>query len=68
MSNGYPPAGSQNAGQGNVPWGGPFPALHMWPLHDTFQMKMIHLPQGEKVSCSSWIQGMISADITRSAD
>ena len=53
MSNGYPPAGSSGpgaGGQGQGPWGGPFPALHLWPLHDTFQMKMIHLPAGERVS------------------
>jgi hypothetical protein len=33
-------------------WGKPFPSLHLWPLQDTFQMKMIHLPEGQRVSGS----------------
>ncbi|TXT05583.1 uncharacterized protein COLE_06903 [Cutaneotrichosporon oleaginosum] len=33
----------------NAPWGGPFPSLHLWPIQDTFQMKMIHLPGGQRV-------------------
>jgi hypothetical protein len=31
------------------PWGGPFPSLHLWPIQDTFQMKMIHLPEQARV-------------------
>lgn len=38
---------SQNSVQ---QWGGPFPSLHMWPVPDTFVMKMIHLPPGQRVS------------------
>lgn len=34
------------------PWGGPFPSLHLWPIQDTFQMKMIHLPAGQRVRTS----------------
>jgi hypothetical protein len=30
-------------------WGGPFPSLHLWPIQDTFQMKMIHLPDQQRV-------------------
>lgn len=30
-------------------WGGPFPSLHMWPVQETFSMKMIHLPEGQRV-------------------
>lgn len=37
-------------GQGGEPWGGPFPSLHLWPLQNTFETKMIHLPDGQKVS------------------
>ncbi|WVR04799.1 hypothetical protein IAU60_001811 [Kwoniella sp. DSM 27419] len=33
-------------GQG---WGGPFPSLHLWPVQDTFVMKMIHLPEGQRI-------------------
>ena len=61
MSNGYPPAGSSGPGAGGPgqgPWGGPFPTLHLWPLHDTFQMKMIHLPVGERVSVGICILSM----------
>ncbi|EIW71048.1 hypothetical protein TREMEDRAFT_27547, partial [Tremella mesenterica DSM 1558] len=29
--------------------GSPYPSLHMWPLHDTFGMKMIHLPEGQRI-------------------
>ncbi|KAK8847602.1 hypothetical protein IAR55_005461 [Kwoniella newhampshirensis] len=36
-------------GGGNTPWGGPFPSLHLWPLQDTFGMKMIHLPDGQRI-------------------
>jgi hypothetical protein len=43
-------AGQQAQQNQNVPWGGPFPSLHLWPLNETFVMKMIHLPQGERVS------------------
>lgn len=35
---------------GYLPWGAPFPSLHMWPLQDTFGFKMIHLPPGQRVS------------------
>jgi hypothetical protein len=35
--------GSVNAGE-ELPWGAPFPSLHMWPLNETFATKMIHLP------------------------
>lgn len=31
------------------PWGGPFPSLHLWPLNETFVMKMIHLPPSERI-------------------
>ncbi|KAL1413275.1 hypothetical protein Q8F55_001030 [Vanrija albida] len=34
---------------GTVGWGTPFPSLHLWPIQDTFQMKMIHLPAGQRV-------------------
>ncbi|WVW78216.1 hypothetical protein I302_100167 [Kwoniella bestiolae CBS 10118] len=45
---------NQNQGQGGqanggVPWGGPFPSLHLWPLQDTFVMKMIHLGEGQRI-------------------
>ena len=39
----------QHGQQQQQPWGGPFPSLHLWPIQDTFQMKMIHLPAGQKV-------------------
>ncbi|KAI5453359.1 hypothetical protein NCC49_005838 [Naganishia albida] len=39
----------QAQAQGSFPWGGPFPSLHLWPLNETFVMKMIHLPPGERV-------------------
>jgi len=46
------PAQSQSQPNGNgAPWGGPFPALHLWPIHDTFVMKMIHLPDQQRVGC-----------------
>jgi len=35
--------GSMNVGE-ELPWGAPFPSLHMWPLNETFTTKMIHLP------------------------
>ncbi|WVQ79848.1 hypothetical protein IAT38_001948 [Cryptococcus sp. DSM 104549] len=38
--------GVNNGGQ---PWGGPFPSLHLWPMQDTFAMKMIHLPEGQRI-------------------
>ncbi|ODO08541.1 hypothetical protein L198_00271 [Cryptococcus wingfieldii CBS 7118] len=41
------PGGGQP--QGGEQWGGPFPSLHLWPLQDTFQMKMIHLPEGQRI-------------------
>ena len=42
---------SANGGMhGQAPWGGPFPSLHMWPIHETFAMKMIHLPDQQRVS------------------
>ncbi|OXG99127.1 hypothetical protein C370_07444, partial [Cryptococcus neoformans A1-35-8] len=41
------PGGGQ--AQGGEQWGGPFPSLHLWPLQDTFQMKMIHLPEGQRI-------------------
>ncbi|WWC59685.1 uncharacterized protein I303_102247 [Kwoniella dejecticola CBS 10117] len=43
--------GQGQNGQGNngLPWGGPFPSLHLWPLQDTFVMKMIHLPEGQRI-------------------
>lgn len=34
---------------GGPAWGGPFPSLHLWPLNETFVLKMIHLPEGQKV-------------------
>lgn len=37
-------------------WGSPFPSLHLWPLNETFVMKMIHLPSGQKVS-TRWLGG-----------
>lgn len=42
--------GPNSGGGGEVPWGAPFPSLHLWPIQDTFQMKMIHLPEGQRVS------------------
>ncbi|KAJ9122277.1 hypothetical protein QFC22_001697 [Naganishia vaughanmartiniae] len=42
-------AGQQAQQNQNVPWGGPFPSLHLWPLNETFVMKMIHLPPSERV-------------------
>ncbi|KAJ9100510.1 hypothetical protein QFC21_003550 [Naganishia friedmannii] len=48
------PEAAQQAQQNqNVPWGGPFPSLHLWPLNETFVMKMIHLPPGERVSTTA---------------
>ncbi|WWC68153.1 uncharacterized protein I206_102076 [Kwoniella pini CBS 10737] len=41
--------GQGGQSNGNVPWGGPFPSLHLWPLQDTFVMKMIHLPDGQRI-------------------
>ncbi|WRT64575.1 uncharacterized protein IL334_001507 [Kwoniella shivajii] len=41
--------GGQGQANGNLPWGGPFPSLHLWPLQDTFVMKMIHLPEGQRI-------------------
>lgn len=32
-----------------LPWGAPFPSLHLWPLNETFVMKMIHLPAGQRI-------------------
>ncbi|GHJ87254.1 hypothetical protein NliqN6_3656 [Naganishia liquefaciens] len=37
------------AGSQQQPWGGPFPSLHLWPLNETFIMKMIHLPPNERI-------------------
>jgi hypothetical protein len=34
---------------GNQSWGAPFPSLHLWPLQETFSMKMIHLPDHQRV-------------------
>lgn len=42
-------SGPNSGGGGEVPWGAPFPSLHLWPIQDTFQMKMIHLPEGQRV-------------------
>ncbi|ORY21745.1 hypothetical protein BCR39DRAFT_552966 [Naematelia encephala] len=33
----------------SAPWGSPFPSLHLWPIQETFQMKMIHLPEGQRI-------------------
>ncbi|WVF69585.1 hypothetical protein IAT40_004363 [Kwoniella sp. CBS 6097] len=47
-----PNPGGQGQGGGNgnnLPWGAPFPSLHLWPLQDTFVMKMIHLPEGQRI-------------------
>jgi len=45
-----PPVQSQVQQNGNgISWGGPFPALHLWPIQDTFVMKMIHLPEQQRV-------------------
>lgn len=33
----------------SLPWGAPFPSLHLWPLNETFVMKMIHLPAGQRI-------------------
>ncbi|OXG75109.1 hypothetical protein C350_05288 [Cryptococcus neoformans MW-RSA36] len=41
--------GPNSGGGGEVPWGAPFPSLHLWPIQDTFQMKMIHLPEGQRI-------------------
>ncbi|WWD21686.1 hypothetical protein CI109_106172 [Kwoniella shandongensis] len=41
--------GGGAGGGGGTPWGGPFPSLHLWPLQDTFAMKMIHLPDGQRI-------------------
>jgi hypothetical protein len=39
------PSGYGQGGHGEeMPWGGPFPSLHLWPLNETFATKMIHLP------------------------
>ncbi|WVQ98264.1 hypothetical protein IAU59_005387 [Kwoniella sp. CBS 9459] len=40
---------NNGANGSNLPWGGPFPSLHLWPLQDTFVMKMIHLPDGQRI-------------------
>lgn len=43
-------AAQSNGGQRDgVQWGGPFPSLHLWPIQETFTMKMIHLPEGQRV-------------------
>ncbi|KAJ9093922.1 hypothetical protein QFC19_008155 [Naganishia cerealis] len=42
-------AGQQTQQNQTTPWGGPFPSLHLWPLNETFVMKMIHLPPGERI-------------------
>ncbi|OCF77160.1 hypothetical protein I204_02872 [Kwoniella mangroviensis CBS 8886] len=41
--------GQGGAGPAQPLWGGPFPSLHLWPLQDTFVMKMIHLPEGQRI-------------------
>jgi len=41
---------SQGSNSNNLPWGAPFPSLHLWPIEDTFAMKMIHLPEAQRVS------------------
>ena len=33
----------------SLPWTPVYPALHLWPMQDTFVMKMIHLPDGQRV-------------------
>ncbi|TXT16079.1 hypothetical protein VHUM_00582 [Vanrija humicola] len=42
-------AQAAGAAANQQPWGTPYPALHLWPIQDTFQMKMIHLPAGQRV-------------------
>lgn len=46
---------STGATSNGVPWGAPFPSLHLWPIEDTFAMKMIHLPEGQRVSWFAYI-------------
>ena len=41
---------------GGPAWGGPFPSLHLWPLNETFVLKMIHLPEGQKVGF--WLEAI----------
>ncbi|WWC86694.1 uncharacterized protein L201_001571 [Kwoniella dendrophila CBS 6074] len=43
------PQGQGGQNNGGLPWGAPFPSLHLWPLQDTFVMKMIHLPEGQRI-------------------
>ncbi|OCF44842.1 hypothetical protein I317_01331 [Kwoniella heveanensis CBS 569] len=42
-------AGQGTTNANGLPWGAPFPSLHLWPLQDTFVMKMIHLPEGQRI-------------------
>lgn len=62
-------SGPNSGGGGEVPWGAPFPSLHLWPIQDTFQMKMIHLPEGQRVSFeSSTTSFPVAADVVGKAD
>ena len=63
------PGGYDQGSQGEeIPWGGPFPSLHLWPLNETFTTKMIHLPPitgrnpAERVSvdCLSFLDSLPS--------
>ncbi len=39
----------QSQTNGNEPWGSPFPSLHLWPINETFVMKMIALSGNQRV-------------------
>lgn len=57
------PQSSHGTSNGNgLPWGAPFPSLHLWPIQDTFAMKMVHLPQGQRVSSLVEQQLMVGQD------
>jgi hypothetical protein len=59
-------AAQSNGGQRDgVQWGGPFPSLHLWPIQETFTMKMIHLPEGQRVSFSRVQRGSRQIKIGR---
>jgi hypothetical protein len=58
-------AGSQSSNNAssqsnNLTWGAPFPSLHLWPMNETFVMKMIHLPPGQKVSSDAFTPHLFS--------
>ncbi|KAL7419123.1 hypothetical protein Q5752_005959 [Cryptotrichosporon argae] len=42
-------AQAQHAASASASQSRQYPALHLWPLQDTFQMKMIYLPEGQRI-------------------